>query len=373
MKKTAISILIFVISFAFFSCTDDDHSLAEIIALSDNNFSNDTIYVEYNGSVVTVKGDDYNLITTDGADVTANIIDTTAFYVFVLSGTSTDGQFKTYAFHKFGIVLNNLTLSNNDGPALNNQCHKSLYLTCPAGTTNTLSDGTSYTETTEDQKGALFSEGQILFSGAGSLNITGNCKNAIACDDYIAIDSAIAITATSISSNGIKVNDGIHINGGTLSIIVSADGAKGIKCDSIVNITGGDINITTSGDYLIETTDGVTDTSTCAGIKCSGTMTMSAGTLTITSTGDGGKGINCDSDIYFTGGTLNVTCTGDETVSKPKGVKSDAIICISGGSFTSQSSNARATDCANADHYPTILGEPTIKSLAKKKVIVSYE
>ena len=251
MTKTAISILIFAISFAFFSCTDDDHSLAEIIALSDNNFSNDTIYVEYNGSVVTVKGDDYNLITTDGADVTANIIDTTAFYVFVLSGTSTDGQFKTYASHKFGIVLNNLTLSNNDGPALNNQCHKSLYLTCPAGTTNTLSDGTSYTETTEDQKGALFSEGQILFSGAGSLNITGNCKNAIACDDYISIDSTIAITATSISSNGIKVNDGIHINGGTLSIIVSADGAKGIKCDSIVNITGGDINITTSGDYLI--------------------------------------------------------------------------------------------------------------------------
>ena len=211
MKKTAISILIFVISFAFFSCTDDDHSLAEIIALSDNNFSNDTIYVEYNGSVVTVKGDDYNLITTDGADVTANIIDTTAFYVFVLSGTSTDGQFKTYAFHKFGIVLNNLTLSNNDGPALNNQCHKSLYLTCPAGTTNTLSDGTSYTETTEDQKGALFSEGQILFSGAGSLNITGNCKNAIACDDYISIDSTIAITATSISSNGMAMVESMAV------------------------------------------------------------------------------------------------------------------------------------------------------------------
>ena len=55
------------------------------------------------------------------------------------------------------------------------------------GTTNTLTDGTKYTDATddEDMKAAFFSEGKMLFSGAGTLSVYANCKAGIRSDDYV--------------------------------------------------------------------------------------------------------------------------------------------------------------------------------------------
>jgi hypothetical protein len=158
--------------------------------------------------------------------------------------------------------------------------------------------------------------------------------------------------------------------------------AKGIKCDSIMTMTGGDMHITTSGEIVIETIDGIADTSSCAAIKVACLMTMAGGNLTVESSGDGGKGINADSDIVMTGGTLTATCTGEkvedggETVSNAKAVNSHSHIYLSGGTFTATSANGRATDNAiddiQSDRYPIIKGTPTTKILSKKKVVVIF-
>ncbi len=361
----------------FASCENDDTDFSSYINEQESTASADTISIIYSGSSVTVSGDSRGVVSSSGADVVVNDATSTSSLVLVLSGSSSDGSLLVYRSLKFEMVLNGLTLTNSDGPALNNQCGKSLYVTLAAGTTNTLTDGTAYAEQAYDQKGTLFSEGQIYFSGTGSLQVNGNCKNGIVSDDYIVFqDGTIAVNVATTGSNGVKVNDGLTIEGGTLTIEVLADGARGIKDDAFLTITGGQTTITTSGDCQIETVDGVADTTSCAGVKCDSLFTMTAGTLTISSSGDGGKGINCSDTISVAGGTLAVTTTGSNDVSKPKALKSDKAIVVSGGTLTAQVNKSWALDNSTDSDEPedrvTIIGTPSVLTLSKKYVEISY-
>ena len=126
----------------------------------------------------------------------------------------------------------------------------------------------------------------------------------------------------------------------------------------------------------VETVDGVRDTTSAAGIKSDSTFVMTGGTLTITSKGDGGKGINCSENVEFSGGELTITTTGSNDEGKPKGVKSDTGIIVSGGSFTVTVSKSWACDNGTdseepADHV-TIVGTPKTKTLKKKSVVIQY-
>ena len=91
---------------------------------------------------------------------------------YILTGCSSNGSLKIYSEYKFKIALNGVTLTNPTGAAINNQCGKTLYMVVADGTTNRLEDGANYTDVAnEDMKGTLFSEGQIIFSGKGTLNV----------------------------------------------------------------------------------------------------------------------------------------------------------------------------------------------------------
>ena len=151
---------------------------------------------------------------------------------------------------------------------------------------------------------------------------------------------------------------------------------RGIKVNDGITINGGQTTITTTGDCKIEEAGGVRDTTSAAGIKSDSTFVMNAGTLVITSSGDGGKGINCVGNVLFKGGTLNITTTGSNDVGKPKGVKSDTGIIVSGGSFTVKVSKSWACDNGTdsetpADHL-TVLGSPVSKAIGKKSVMIQY-
>ena len=331
-------------------------------------FANNTYSVSGDTDLVTVTQEESGLVVTSTID---------SYLEITLSGTTTNYPLTVYSQKKYGITLNGVSITNSQGPAINNQCGKSLYITLAEGTTNTLTDGTTYATATIDQKGTLFSEGQIYFQGNGTLNVNGNAKNGIASDDFIVFEGGtINVNVAETGTNGVKVNDGITINGGTLSINVKADGARGIKNDAYMAINGGTTTITTSGDCLIETADGVTDTTSCAGIKCDSLFTMTAGTLTISSSGDGGKGINCAQNITLSGGTMTVTTTGSNDEAKPKAVKSDTGIILSGGSFYASCKKSWACDNGSDSDEPanrvTIVGTPTTTSFAKKEIKVIF-
>ena len=362
-------------------CKNDDTDFSAYINGTTSTTTIHVINIVYNGSGVTVTGDTKGFVTTLGADVVVNTGNDTDSLLLVLSGSTTEGSLLVNREKTFGLQLNGVSIHHANGPAINNQCGKALYLYVADGTTNTLTDGTAYTEQSYDQKGALFSEGQMIILGTGSLSVTGNCKHAIACDDYIIIDENVTLHATSATGNGIKVNDGLWINNGTLDISVTAKAARGIKCDSVVVITGGTTTITTSGDCLYD--DDADEYSSAACIKCDYDFTMSGGTLTMTSSGDGGKGINSSASVIFSGGTLKAITTGDNEDGKPKAIKATTGITVSGGSFYAKVDKSWACDSGYGDdntsddeklaNCVTVVGSPTAKSITKKQVQIIFE
>ena len=387
MKKYLFPVLLAGLTLGLtVSCGDDDtKSVDDYITIPDDGDDDsqvaisDTIAISitWSGSEVVLSGDSSSICSVNGADVTITST-SNRFLLLTLSGTTSDGSLLVYSLKKYGIIFNGVNITNQDGPAINNQCDKSLYVTLADGTTNVLTDGVSYAEQTYSQKGTFFSEGQIYFDGTGSLTVNGNAKNGIASDDYIIINSGtINVSVDGTGSNGIKVNDGFTINGGTLGIAVKADGARGIKSDARVTISGGETTITTKGGCLIETVDGVVDTTSAAGIKCDSLFLMTAGVLKVTSTGDGGKGINSDEIIQFEGGTLEANTTGSNDEGKPKAIKGDKGIIVSGGSFTATCKKSWAldngVDSENVSDRITIIGTPTSKTLEKRNVIIKYE
>lgn len=387
MKKYLFPVLLAGLTLGLtVSCGDDDtKSVDDYITIPDDGDDDsqvaisDTIAISitWSGSEVVLSGDSSSICSVNGADVTITST-SNRFLLLTLSGTTSDGSLLVYSLKKYGIILNGVNITNQDGPAINNQCGKSLYVTLADGTTNVLTDGVSYAEQTYSQKGTFFSEGQIYFDGTGSLTVNGNAKNGIASDDYIIINSGtINVSVDGTGSNGIKVKDGFTINGGTLGIAVKADGARGIKSDARVTISGGETTITTKGGCLIETVEGVVDTTSAAGIKCDSLFLMTAGVLKVTSTGDGGKGINSDEIIQFEGGTLEANTTGSNDEGKPKAIKGDKGIIVSGGSFTATCKKSWAldngVDSETVSDRVTIIGTPTTKTLAKRNVIIKYE
>ena len=311
-----------------------------------------TVRIAFDGDTAIVTGaPSAVIVTVEGAHVTVTSAAKRVRYI--VSGTSADGSIKFYSERKFQLQLNGVDLTNPHGAAINNQCGKSLYVVINADTENVLRDGETYDMVEgEDQKGTLFSEGQILVSGKGALSIYSVGKHCMASDDYVFVRPGCHLYLNSTSGHGIKAKDYVHIKGGVINMEIAADGAKGINCDSLVYITGGRTTILTSGTTKIETDSlGVADSTSCAGVKADYNMTMTGGTLNILCSGDDAKGINASQPFIFSGGELNVVVTGKKASVSPKGVKSDTDIIIRGGSFYSCSLNGKAVD---ADRTLTI-------------------
>jgi hypothetical protein len=322
-----------------------DEDAADYGDYVENTVWSTTVRINFDGETATVTGNPASVIVSiDGAHVT---VTTAAKRVrYIVTGTTTDGSLKFYSDRKFQLQLNGVNITNPHGAAVNNQCGKSFYLVINEGTINTLRDGENYDMVeNEDQKAALFSEGQILVSGKGTLNIYSVGRHCMASDDYIFVRPGCQLYFNSTSGHGIKAKDYVHIKGGVLNMEIAADGAKGINCDSLVYITGGRTTIINTGTSKLETDSLGNPVSTgAAGIKADGNMKMTGGILNVKSTGNDAKGLNVTKPFLFSGGELNVVCTGNQTTVAPKGVKCDTDCTISGGSFYSCAPNGKALD-----------------------------
>ena len=331
-----------------------------------------TVRITFDGDKATVTGNPSAVIVnTDGAHVT--ITSAAKRVRFIVTGTTDNGSLKFYSERKFQLQLNGADITNPSGAAINNQCGKSLYLVINEGTVNTLRDGKQYDMVEgEDQKAAIFSEGQILVSGKGSLNIYSTGRHCMASDDYIIVRPGCHLYLNSTSGHGIKAKDFVHIKGGVINMEIAADGAKGINCDSLIYVTGGRTTIINTGTSRMDLDSLGNEISTgAAGIKADYNFTMTGGTLNIKSTGDDAKGINVAQPFLFSGGELNVVVTGKQQTVAPKGVKCDTDCTIKGGYFYSCAPKGRALD---VDGTLTIAeGYTTIDNEDPRLLEISYE
>ncbi|MBP3202198.1 MAG: carbohydrate-binding domain-containing protein [Bacteroidales bacterium] len=297
----------------------------------------------------TVTGDDKAIVTVNGNKVIANNTSTKEKVKYELSGSTSNGYFKVYSDNKQAIVLNSVSITNPNGAAINNQGHKRCFVIVNG--TSTLADGSSYTETPadEDEKAAFFSEGQLIFSGSGTLNVTAKGKSGITSDDYVRIVDAPTINVSSSAGHALRGKDAVIINGGALTAQASAHMKKGVASDSLVLFNGGVTTINVTGGVAYDDDD--KEYKSSAGVKADQLFVMNAGSLTITNTGQGGKGISGDGPGYFQGGTVDVSVTGSnygrsssDNSKSAKGIKFDGNIYISAGSVSSKAANHEAIE-----------------------------
>lgn len=337
-------------------------AVADVDSLSFANGSTRTVTVAYNGTSVSVTNPLAALgvtVTTTGADVTVNATGIGGV-TYALSGTSTDGMFKLYSDSAVVLQLHGVNLTNTDGPAINIQSHKRIDVVLADQTTSTLTDGASYAAAvnSEDQKAPFFSEGQLIFSGSGSLTITGkgSDQHGLCSDDYIEVQGG-TIVIKSASKDGVHTNDGyiqsggslevtsnsdgvdagdgaVNVTGGTIIVHSAKDGRDALKGATSLTIAGGEINLTVGGKsskglkakdielvggkVTVQTTGGVVltasgsgyDPSYCTAAKADSMIVLNGTQVTISTSGVAGRGFSCDGRILLQSGSLNVTSSG---------------------------------------------------------------
>ena len=363
-------------------------TLADIDAMTvDNNEVTDNLVsIEYGTSSATiyVAGNvaQYVTPTVSGAHVSIAQSNTDAVnddeITYQLSGSTSNGSFTLDGSYKCTVSLAGVTLTNPNGAAINITNGKRIQLSAKSGTENTLTDGANC-----EQKACIYSKGQIQLQGKGTLNVVGNTKHGIKSGDYItvknltlnvtkAVDDGIScneyfqmksgtVTIKGVGDDGIQCDlDGdtstgetdnhddedsgnIYIEGGTLTVSVTAAASKGIKAAGDLCISDGTLNVTTSGNGTYDSTE--RDAKGCAGLKSDSNTTISGGTLTLKSTGTGGKCIKADGTLTITDGTINATATGSQykysssATASAKAIKADGNMLVTGGNVTATSSS----------------------------------
>lgn len=367
--------------------TDEDDEEYEDF-LENSSFASQ-IKIAYSEGKATVTGSVEGVtVTADGAHVTVN--STVKGVEYLLSGSTTDGSLKVYSEKKFKLTLNSLTLASKQSAAINIQSGKRVFIESKAGTENVLTDAADYTNTVEDedQKACLFSEGQLIFCGSGSLTVTGNYKHGICSDDYVFIHSGTNITVAAAKKDAIHTNDKIVIGGGKVTLTPSGDGldceegfidirggllkadiagtaSKAMKATTDIRISGGKLLLFTSGDAEYDSDD--QDLSSSACIKCDGNLSITEGDIRIKSTGAAGKGINCDGTLEMSGGSLKVITTGKQYVygnldSSPKAIKAEGNLTISDGTVWVKATGGEGSEGIESKAVMTISGGEVLVS-----------
>lgn len=333
--------------------------------------SSDTVDILFSGNSAAVINpfafDGVQVDISNNAGVTIRSEAEREGITYRLSGTCSDGFVKLYSESRFNLLLDGISLTCSTGPAINIQSKKDAAVILAGGTSSILTDGTDYTDPpsdsngdTEDQDAAFFSEGDLLFSGSGTLVINGKGseKHGLCSDDRIEIsegtilvnsadkDAIHAKEGITISGGTITVSssgDGIDggegyffINGGTLTVYESAAGAKALSCDSIftmndgslhiyldgdqakgisagreLTLNGGTVEIISTGDAVLEASGSGYDPSYCTAVRGKESVLLGNTRLLVTCSGLAGRGISAESDIVLNGSEITISTSGN--------------------------------------------------------------
>ena len=270
---------------------------------SENTFNTIVNIDMSNPTATTINGVTITVSSNDGNDITANHGSTEGI-CYVVTGTTANGSLTIEGDTKYGITLDNATITNTRSVALNLQSSANAYLTAVGQ--NTLTDGTT---ADDSHKGAIFAKGKLFIMGTGSLDVYGTYKNGIHGKSNVVIESGVNLYVNSTANHGIKGGDDIIINGGIINVEVSAAGAKAINGDVNVKINGGRTTTIATGNGTWDTED--LETKAAAGIACDGIFYMNGGEVYSKATGSGGKGIKADLEAYITGGKIRIITEGN--------------------------------------------------------------
>ena len=236
-----------------------------------------------------------NPTATDGVTVSDGVITITKAGNYKLTGTY-EGQIKVEAADSdmVRLILNNATITNSTGAAINVVEADEVVIYTASGTTNTVSDGSSYSDTASGSPdAAIYSKSDLTLAGEGTLKVKGKYEEGIHTSDGLVIASGtLEVTA---ANTGIKGKDYVDILDGTVTVTATKDGIKATNDTDgnrgWVRLSGGTVNISAGDD----------------GFKAERVLEISGGTLNITQANEGIEA----QYINILDGTVNVTSSDD--------------------------------------------------------------
>ena len=234
-----------------------------------------------------------NPTATDGVTVSDGVITITKAGNYKLTGTY-EGQIKVEATSgdMVRLILNNATITNSTGAAINVVEADEVVIYTASGTTNTVSDGSSYSDTASPDA-AIYSKSDLTLAGEGTLKVEGKYEEGIHTTDGLVIASGTL--EANVANTGIKGKDYVDILDGTVTVTASQDGIKATNDTDgnrgWVRLSGGTVNISAGDD----------------GFKAERVLEISGGTLNITQSNEGIEA----QYINILDGTVNVTSSDD--------------------------------------------------------------
>lgn len=338
---------------------------------NDDNTAASIVYSGSNVSVLNTSG--AKVASPSNLTVSGSKITITEPSVISVSGSSDAAQIivdcdkNTYPTGVVELDLVGAELSNaSAAPIYVKQIGDEVQIVAKNGTVNTVSDGSSHSDTNTDGEtipAAIYAEDDLKIKGQGTLNVNGNTEDGIATKNDLKIYngtvnvtakddglrggdsvtigndtatdySGLNLTVNASSGDGIKANDMdtssgkgfITVNGGTVNVTACSDG---FHASQNLNINGGDISVKTTGTSS-STNDasakglkaGCTDDTT--GTSVTGVITINGGHIDADTKDDC---IHASGNVYLYGGVLELN-SGDDAV------HSDADLTIGKGNNT---------------------------------------
>lgn len=274
-----------------------------------------------------------NPTATDGVTVSDGVITITKAGNYKLTGTYS-GQIKVEAADSdmVRLILNNATITNSTGAAINVVKADEVVIYTASGTTNTVSDGSSYSDAASGSPdAAIYSKSDLTLAGEGTLKVEGKYEEGIHTSDGLVIASGTL--EVNAANTGIKGKDYVDILDGTVTVTASQDGIKATNDTDgnrgWVRLSGGTVNISAGDD----------------GFKAERVLEISGGTLNITQANEGIEA----QYINILDGTVNVTSSDDGiNASYSTTTTTDSTSTESASTSTTQTTQSNQTAQGNA-------------------------
>lgn len=322
--------------------------------------------VEDKPSTTTIDSIDMNIDTDDGDEkidwsnyqntdyeLTESIAITEGG-IYNLTGTITNGLITIDTEDNVKLVLNNVNITNESGPAIYIKSASDTVIVLADNSINYLEDGINYTGYEADVIGTIFSHDDITFEGNGALEVKSNNEDAIVSKDDLKITSGTyKITS---ADDGIRGKDSVYIKNGNFTITSAGDGIKSTndtdtekgyiliengtfkivsELDSIQSqtkllIKNGSFDITTGGGSSNASTNdswgrwGFTtaeNSESAKGLKAGDNLVIENGTFTFDTSDDA---IHCNNYIGIKSGVIKIS-SGDD------GIHADTELIIDNG------------------------------------------
>lgn len=295
--------------------------------------------IKLNGSSITVSG--------SGAKVSGSTVTISSAGTYAISGNLTNGQIKvqTDSSDPVKLILNGIEISNATTSPIFIDKAKKVVIFLAKGTNNKVTDAATYTETTEGQNAAIYSQAYLAIAGEGNLQVAGNFEDGIGGKDGLVINGGnITVNA---KDEGIRGKDYLVVHDGTLTVTTTT--GDGLKSDyegdskyGYVLIDKGSFKVTSQGDAIsaettltikngtFEITSGggssktVAATSSAKALKAGALLKVGVTTANISSADDG---LNSNTEVVVTGGTFNISSADD-------GIHANSTVTVQDGNIT---------------------------------------